>query len=288
MSEEPGLRLGIVPLRPLTVAELVLGAVDALRRNPGALLGVGFGVAVVAEVATWLVLLLVFGGRPVAADLSAEVGTALPPFVASLLRIAVVSLIGLVLAAVVNTVVPRAVFGHSTSAREALRTGSGALPALFGVMALTGLLVGGAAGLAAVGAMAVVISPLGMVLALPPLGLVLYLSVVLLLAPSVAVVERVPPVAALRRSRELVHDGAGGWWRVFAVALIAGVVGMVLNGVVSAVFEVVSGGSAFAESLASVLVATVVTPWTMALHSLIYVDGRCRAEGTEGLWRTAG
>ncbi|MFC7616890.1 hypothetical protein ACFQV2_29005 [Actinokineospora soli] len=153
---------------------------------------------------------------------------------------------------------------------------------------LTALLVAGAAGLAAVGALAVLISPLGAVLALPPLALMVYLTVALVLAPSVAVVERATPVAALRRSRELVHDGAGGWWRVFAVALIAGAVGLVLEKAVSALFDLVSGGAAVAGSLASVLVAAVVAPWTMALHALLYVDGRCRAEGTEGLWRTAG
>lgn len=288
MSEDSGLRLGIVPLRPLTVPDLLRGSLDALRRDPGALLGIGFVVAVLGEIAAWVLVLVVFGGARSGPDITEDVGAALPRFLASMLRIAAVSLVGIVLAAVVNTVVPRAVFGHSTGARAALRGGAGALPGLLGVMALTGLLVGAAAGLALVGAMAVVLSPLGLVLSLPPLALVVYLSVVLLLAPSVAVVERATPVAALRRSRDLVHDGTGGWWRVFGVALIAGIVGMVLKTVVFTVFEAISGGSELTGALASVLVAAVVTPWTMALHSLLYVDARCRAEGTEGLWRTAG
>ncbi|MFC7616891.1 hypothetical protein ACFQV2_29010 [Actinokineospora soli] len=123
MSGDPGLRLGIVPLRPLTVAELVGGALDAVRRNPGALLGVGFGVAVLAEVASWLAVLVVFGGRPAPADLSGDIGHVLASYGAVLLRTAVVGVVGVVLAAAVNTAVPRAVFGHTTSARAALRAG---------------------------------------------------------------------------------------------------------------------------------------------------------------------
>ncbi|GGS39308.1 hypothetical protein [Actinokineospora fastidiosa] len=116
----------------------------------------------------------------------------------------------------------------------------------------------------------------------------LYLSVALMLAPSAAVVERVSPVAALRRSQALVHEGTGGWWRVFVVALIASVAGVALRAPTLMLFEAISGGSALAESLGSVLVATVVSPWTMALHALLYIDARSGVEGIDGLWRTAG
>jgi hypothetical protein len=288
MSEDIGLRLGIVPLRPLNVPDLLRGALDAVRRHPGALLGIGFAVAVVGELAARLAVLVAFGGDPAGLDLTGHPGSAFPPFAASLLRTAVFGLVGIVLAAVVNTVVPRAVFGHTTRASAALRAGSPSMPALLGVAVLTGLLVGAAAGLAALGSLAVAISPLGLVLALPPLGLMLYLSVVLLLAPPVAVVERLGPVAALRRSRELVHDGAGGWWRVFGVALIASLVGMAIKVAVYSVFDAISGGTAFADTLGAILVATLVTPWTLALHALLYVDARYRVEGSEGLWRAAG
>ncbi|MGW5049974.1 hypothetical protein [Actinokineospora sp. NPDC004072] len=262
-------RLGIVPLRPLTIPDLLRGSVDALRRNPGALLGAGLVVAVASEVAAWV------------AVTAADPG----PLAENLIRVATGGLIGILLAAVVNTVVPRAVFGHTTTAAGALRAGSPALPGLLGVTVLTGLVVGG---LGALGLLATRLGPLGMLLSLPVLLAVLYTSVALMLAPSAAVVERLNPVAAMRRSLTLVHEGTGGWWRVFVVALIAGVVGVVLRAPTLAVFAAISDGSALAEALAAIVVATAVSPWTMVLHALLYIDARSGLEGIDGLWRAAG
>ncbi|MGX7824960.1 hypothetical protein ACTG9Q_07695 [Actinokineospora sp. 24-640] len=277
---DPALRLGIVPLRPLTVPDLLRGAIDAVRRNPAALLGVGLVVAVLSELAVWAVLVLTLGEVPGPADLGGELD--LTPLLAAMIRIVVVSVVAVVLEAVVNTVVPRAVFGHSMGAVAALRAGSPRLPALLGVLALTGVLIGG---VAAVAALVMLASPLfGPLLVLPLFVLILYLAVALLFAPSLVVVENLSPPAALVRSRALVHGPPAGWWRVLGVVLIAALAGSLL----SVLVETIGGGGMFASALAAIVVGTVVTPPTLALHALLYVDHRCRTEGIEGLWRTAG
>ncbi|MEU7565097.1 hypothetical protein AB0A99_03640 [Streptomyces fradiae] len=119
------------------------------------------------------------------------------------------------------------------------------------------------------------------------------------LAPAAVVFEGLGPVAALRRSARLVR---GAWWRVFGIALLAGVIAAFATwllqmpfqflGAVPAAFP--SGGpdgppdlaaalTAMAVGLAFSLVGTVVAqavtaPFSPLVHALLYVDRRIRTE----------
>lgn len=291
MSEQPGvadrpgeaLRLGIVPLRPLTLSDLVSGTIEALRRNKGALFGVGLLVAALTELVVWGLVVLVLGEVPGPLPLDAEWSQIRTYLLATLIRLVVIGVLGLVVHAVVNAVVPRAVFGHTVRAGAALRAGAPRLPALLGALALTSVLVGALAGLTVLSLLTGVFALLLMV---PPFVAMVYLAVAFLLAPSAIVVEGAGPVAALHRSRQLVH--AVGWWRVFGVMLLSNLVVGLLSAVVSMLFDQVSEGSALAESLAAIMAGAVLAPAALVLQSLLYVDHRCRSEGIEGLWRTAG
>lgn len=283
-TDNEALRLGIVPLRPLTLSDLVSGTMQALRRNPRALFGVGLIVAVVAELVTVAVTVLVVGGLPAVPTTEFPTFEELRPFlVATMIALLVVELMALVLVGVVNVVVPRAVFGHSTGLRAALTAALPKLPRLFGILVAVGMMMIGIATIA-VGAM-VLGGEAGLVLAFPAMVAVVYLSIAFSFAASVAVVENLGIIDSLRRSRTLVH--AVGWWRVFGVLLLAGIATALLAAIIGAVFEGVSGGSSVGTSLASVLTSAVFAPATQVLATLLYVDHRCRSEGIEGLWREA-
>ncbi|MDQ3405518.1 MAG: hypothetical protein M3548_19355, partial [Actinomycetota bacterium] len=222
MSEQPetepraarpveALQLGIVALRPLTLPDFVSGTAQALRRNAGALLGVGFAVAVAAELLTWLVVTLTVGEVPAQSTVAADAqdwATIRPYLIAMSIRVAVVALLGLLLVAVVNVVVPRAVFGHTTGARAAVGQAASALPRLLGVMLLMFAFF---AAPILVGVLALLAGPLGVLVFLPVLVGVVYLAIAFGFGYSVAVVEGAGGAVALERSRKLVH--AVGWWR---------------------------------------------------------------------------
>ncbi|SDC66819.1 hypothetical protein [Actinokineospora iranica] len=282
------LQLGIVPLRPLALPDLVAGMAQGLRRNAAALIGVGFAVITATELLRWFVSTLVFGDVPDARAITdrprldwAEVR---PLLADAALHAVIAALLGLLLVAVVNVVVPRAVFGHTTGARAALGAALPALPRLLLLALLTAVVFGA---IAAVAVFAVFAGgSAGLLLALPAVAAMFYLVIAFTFAQSIVVVEGGNPVAALERSRRLV--AAVGWWRVLGILLLAGVVFGLLGMIVSAVFGRISGGGALAEALAAVLSGTLISPATLVLQSLLYVDHRSRVEGIEGLWRKAG
>ena len=97
----------------------------------------------------------------------------------------------------------------------------------------------------------------------------------------VVVVERTGPVTALRRSFRLVR---GGFWRVLGTLLLAGII----SGIVAqiAAFPFAIPGDIFGDWLGvifttagSVLAAIVTTPLSANAQTLLYYDGRVRAEG---------
>ncbi|WP_156754162.1 hypothetical protein [Actinokineospora pegani] len=291
------LRLGIVPLRPLVLSDLVTGAWQAVRRNPGPLLLLPLAVIAVAQALAWLLIVLVLGEYPELTFATPPVEPGTDPAVldrfweelrllgiAGGLQLVVIALLGMVATAVVNVVVPRAVFGHTTSTGEAVRPALAAVPRLLGTTALTALLLG--LPFAVVAALVLVLGPVGVLLVLVAGPLMLYLSIALTFAQAVVVVEDASPVAALRRSRELVH--AVGWWRALGVSMLVSLFFSFVTLIVQTLFEQVSGGGVLAALLASTLVGAVNIGFGASVLCLLYVDHRARWEGIEGLWNKAG
>ncbi len=280
------LQLGIVPLRPLALPDLVSGTAQALRRNTAALVGLGFATVALTELLGWFFATLVLGDVPttVATGATVDWDAVRPIVVDTLMRTVVAAVLGLLLSGAVNVVVPRAVFGHTTSPGEALSGAWVAMPRLLGVFLLQLVVFGG---IGAVALLAVVFGGAGgALLALSAAAGLVYLAIAFTFAHSAVVVEGARPAEALKRSRELVH--AAGWWRVFGVLLLAGVVFGIVGMIVGALFGAVGGAGAFTAALAGVLVGMFATPVTLVLQVLLYVDHRSRTEGIDGLWRTAG
>lgn len=298
---------GVVPLRPLALGELLDGSVTVVRRYPKPVLAASAAIAVVGAVLQLFVTLAIRGSL---ADASASASAGSSDAVAGLLGTAAVATglnvlvdiaTGAVLTGIVTAVVGRAVFGQSTSLREAWESlrprlrpllivsfvvAFASYGAFFGALGVVALVAVSSGGGAAVAVSAVLLVPLGAVVAV-------WLYVRWSLAPAAVVLEKQPVRAALRRSSALV---ARSFWRILGVlllaALIAGFVGLVLQlpfqlfgfsalrGIGSGTTRL-STGRVIAGAVTSALVATVVAPFAAGVRALLYVDRRMRAEGLD-------
>jgi len=302
-------RPGIVPLRPLGVGEILDGALQAVRRNPGpmllvtAIVGALYGVAV-----TGLGLLSAFGSGAGTGSTAAssEGSLALVQLVGLLPAVAVFGLALVAVTALLTVVVANAALGQRTSVRQAWRFArSRVLPAIgaslvVGIGAVLALLVGG--GLIAA-LLALVVAGTGGVargvlvglLAVLALTLVLtgrlgIASVVVVLDGRWPVAGRAPGVsAAIRRTWRLTR---GHMWRTLGILLllqlIAGLAAQVITIVVGVLFLLatlvgLSAGIAGAVGGALVVLITqvVILPFTVAGTTLIYLDLRMRREGLD-------
>lgn len=294
---------GIVPLRPLSLGDLLDGAAKHVRRNPGPVLGLSLvTVAVCAVPAVLVAALVLTGGWWSAVDPS----FVLAPGEASALLLALGVGFGvLLLVGLLALPVSEAVLGRRPALGElwaGLRPRLGALVLLELVLLLA----------LAVPPVLVVLSlvllssaPLPLLLLGGLVGALLvaaWTAVVLWragLAAPVLVLERRGVRDSLRRAWSL---SAGGFWRiagstllVTAVALLVFfVLGLVLSLTAAVVGSVVGldGDAADAalllgSNLATILGAAVATPFVAGVVDLLYVDARMRREGLDVLLQRA-
>jgi hypothetical protein len=124
-----------------------------------------------------------------------------------------------------------------------------------------------------------------LVLRLPVMGVTLWIVIGLALVPAAAAAESLGPVAACRRSWQLVR---GSWWRVFGLTLLFQIVGLISSVVAVgyddiAVRHLQPGASlTLVDHPLAVLLAAVTTVavvMTAMGRTLLYVDFRTEAEG---------
>ncbi len=310
----PGLRPGIVPLRPLSLGEIYDGAFQALRTNPRTMLGMTAVVVTVMAVVDLLVSLfaadslttltgLTDPGREVtSADLDVVFGS-LEVLGVGLVVSTVASLIGLsVVTGLLTFAVSQAVLGRRVPLGELWQRTRGRLLPLVGLTLLVGL--------ALVAAMVVPVVPGVVVLAFStPLGVGLLLLGLLaglgaflwlygrlaLVAPAL-LLEDQGVLGAWRRSWAL---SRGSFWRVLGIVVLTVVITMITVTIVSAPFaggslviSVVSGDDPAAaagvapaqlvlQAVGDVVARTIVYPFTAAVTALLYIDLRMRREGLD-------
>jgi hypothetical protein len=289
---------GVVPLRPLTVGELLDGAVKVVRRYPRPTFAMS---GLLALVTTTLNVLAVLaedyssfadqvsspGGGP-----TTTTGTNLASIPASVVSL----LAGIVLTGFLIAVVGKAVLDRPTTFGEVWRQVRGRVLALLGLALLTGLLTFGPIGVAVLLAVLLaLVSPVLLVIGIPlvlaSVALGAYLYVRLSLAPAVLVLEQAGIRTAMTRSGVLVKND---WWRVFGILLLVQVIASVVSGILSVPFVVVAGINAFANpqagsftllfvvsQLGAGLATLLVAPFAAAARGLLYVDRRMRAEGLD-------
>ncbi len=313
-------RPGIVPLRPLSLGELWDGAFQAVRSNPGPLLGSSAVVVVITTALTTVLQGLLTGDlldsmASLSADPSAspdqvfsDLGASVPGYVAGLLVTVVLTLVATAaLTGVVTVSVSTAVLGRRTAARDlwrrvrdrlgslvAVALVAGLAPGLCALLLVTpgfALLLGGAAS-ASDGALVsgVLVLLLG---ALLGAAAALFLSTRLFLAPAVLMLEGQPVGAALRRAWQLSRRG---FWRLLGISLLTTVCISVATGVVTFPFQLLAqviGAAVGPDSglflpvtlgvtaVGTALVSTVLYPLQSAVTALQYVDQRMRQEGLD-------
>jgi hypothetical protein len=301
---QPEYKPGIVPLRPLTVGEVLDGSFSTIRRHPRIVFGCAAVLAIVAQLIRLGVGVAVNNvpgvlgatGSVNTTDTTGReqlhsVGTSA---LSGLVSLVVNALCVAVLAGIVTGVVGKAVLGQQPDGREilaAVRTRwlglltvsvlAELLPVLPFVLILLGVLLtivstGLGVAIAVVGGLvAVVLAPL--------------LWGRLAVAVPIFVLERRGPAASIARSWRLVR---GAFWRTFGLrALVSIIVSVAASAlslpVVGVVFDsAVHGHSPSTLALVmvvifSAIVWTLTQPLIAASLTLIYMDRRMRAEGLD-------
>lgn len=293
-------RPGVVPLRPLVLSDIFGGALQTMRRNPEATIGMGLVVMSVLLVPSLLGSLAMVRLLTTWAPADVELLTILVNLVFSLL--ASYALTGMIV-----HVVGEAVLGDRAGLGDTWRAVRGRLPALIGAMLLMGLLllvgtavlvltvvllvmvtVEAGGGAAVVGVILVILVFLG------ALVLGAWVSGRLTLAPAAVVLERLGPWRAIARAWSLTRGKQG--WRVVGISLLAGLVTSLVTFLVQlplvavSLWALASGGIDLSPLSTSTLVidhafqltvGALVTPFTAGVAALLYLDQRMRREGLD-------
>lgn len=299
----PVYKPGTVPLRPLGIGDMFSGAVETIRRNPKATLGVaavvltGFMLIPIVATIGWGALqgfqssITDSGSSDLRPEdvglLIATVGGALLSWLATV-----------VMTGMIAHVVEHAARGQKLSAGDAWKLTKSRVWRLVG-LSLMSLLVPLVciwtpftvlivlAALASTGAGIVV----GIVLGIGGICLTVYgyIRLFQLAAPTV-VLEQRNIIAAMRRSWQLTSQQ---FWRVFGIALLTGIVTSVAGSFVTFPFQIVAGiGPAIwpdtllgvlvallANNVAVVISGALTTPFSASVAALQYLDQRIRKEG---------
>ncbi|GAB2493454.1 glycerophosphoryl diester phosphodiesterase membrane domain-containing protein [Nocardiopsis aegyptia] len=319
-------RPGVVPLRPMTVGDLLNGAFSLIRHNPKTFVGVSIIVMAVASI----VSSIGFGGymsdygrfmdQALTDPNSIDPDDPLPFSTWSIVALYGGSLISyagtIVLTGLLTCAIGLAVLGRKLSPSEAWAAAKPRLGAVAGLALLQlaiffglsvvvfGLIaVGFVAGFALLSSGAEAAGAVVMVLTvviglLGGLVLAAWISVRIYFAMPVVVLERLSPGQALARSWRLTQ---GSWWRVLGILLLTmllvGVVGQLLTTpftLLSILPSFIFPGAAWVPVAAgaviyvgSVLISSFTTPFTVGVTTLLYIDLRMRREGLDLKLHTA-
>jgi hypothetical protein len=301
----PAIKPGVIPLRPLTLTDILNGAFSYIRMNPKATLGLTTVVVVIAQL-IGLVLqigpLAAFGELAVLRGEEASSAATLSSSASGIASTVTTLLSGIVLSGMLTVIVGRAVFGASITIGEAWQRVRGRLLPLIGytLLWLLAVAVPVFAVVFVVVALASLSGAVAFVIAIPlGLGLIallVYLWTVLSFAPPIIVLERLGVFAAIGRSMRLVK---GDFWRVLGIRLLATVVAGVVAAAVSIPFSLIGEILLFGgDSTATILIALVLVaiggavgqiitaPFNAGAVVLLYTDRRIRAEAFDLVLQT--
>jgi Membrane domain of glycerophosphoryl diester phosphodiesterase len=308
---------GIVPLRPLTVGEILDGAFQAIRSNPRTMVGTAAAVVAAVTVVSLVPQALLldrikdnpfFTQGPqasVADQLDAVTGIGESRAVPLVLTFVAVTM----LQALLIVPVSEAVVGRRMDAGQMWRRARNRLPAALGLAIVTGLAtLAGALAMLVPGIVALLAGAQTFGIVLILLGAVaavvvgLFLYVRWSLSAPALILENARIGTAMGRSWRLV---AGSWWRVFGILLLAGIIVSIGQAVVTVPVGLLAGLPAagepsqyaslpltFAQLLISgigtIVAGAIFYPFSAAVTALLYIDLRMRREGLDvRLARTA-
>ena len=273
---------GVIPLRPLSVLEILDGAITTMRRYPKPMLGLSFAVTACLALVGFLLSLLSLSSFANLGDLDPQTATAgdvatsmVPLLAGALLTVAVQGVALILLTGMLTVVVGQAVLGREMTIGEAWRA---VRPNAWRLIGLTLLLW--------------LILAIGFVLCLVP-GVIL--GVFWCVAATALVLEKGTVSGSMSRSWALVSNA---WWRTFGIVLLVLVIYYAITTAVSIPFSITSvvfspldsAGNVDTgwfllnqalSSIGSVVAGTIGYPFVAAAIALVYIDRRMRREGLD-------
>lgn len=290
---------GVVPLRPLVLGDIFGGALQTMRRNPEATIGMGFIVMAVLLVPSLLLSLVLTRTLNTLPEGDLLTITTLVNGLMSMLS-------SIALTGMIVHVVGEAVLGDRAGLGQTWQATKGRIPALVGTVLVISVL----------GTLALVLAVLVLVLllvaadgiggggwVLTTLGVLGFLALLVLtvwawcrmsLAPAPVVLEKVGPWRGIVRAWKLTRGAQG--WRVVGITLLAGLlVGifssmvqlpisfLLLLGLESATgaISTVSPLVLTVDHLLQLVVGALTIPFSAGVTALLYLDLRIRREGLD-------
>ncbi|MFE9727798.1 hypothetical protein ACFYQ5_30585 [Streptomyces sp. NPDC005794] len=316
---------GVIPLAPLGLGDVLGGAFSTMGRYWKQLFGLAVtlygGAALLMTAAVAIAYSAVSGRleRVTSLDYGEEASsTDVVPLVIAgcllaLLGIATMAIVSGLMYAAVPAVLQEAVLGRPIAFATVWRTAWSRVAPMIGALILTSLVAVVPVLLLTAALITTVVSlvtmasgsgaglaiTVGVVGALITGPLAVWLWTKVCLAPAVVVFEGQGPVAALRRSSQLVR---GDWWRIFGITLLAGLMAAVAGYVVQIPFSVLGvfpgvigtasleddpSPTALMVAMSGYLIATMLgglvsqiisTTFPQLVTGLLYVDRRMRTE----------
>ncbi|MGW4646135.1 hypothetical protein [Kitasatospora sp. NPDC004289] len=296
-GQPPSPKPGVIPLRPLSVGELLDGAFTTVRRYWRSTIGLSLGVAVAEQSLTagaeWW---------------GYEQPDAIGPAVLSIAAYLFAMLLGIIASGLLTMVVSKAILGQRATLGAAWAAARPQLLKLFGLTVITTLIMVGIALVAMAPMLVLAVADadgaligLAVLPLLAGLAVMLWLMVQLSMAAPALMLEKQGVFTALSRSRRLVK---GAWWRTFGITAL----GQFIAGLIAAVFVLpftVIGMAAVGEdqftpnsdfgvfgattppslilvlSIGAILASCITIPLVAAINVLLYVDRRIRREGLD-------
>lgn len=303
---------GIVPLRPLTVGEILDGAFSAIKWNPKTVLGssaiVAAAVAVVTAVVTLVLQRDVFTGVVYPSSgvtlTSAQLGKYLGLIFATLgVTLALAFVARTILTGILTVAIGQGVLGRKETLHGAWRATRPGLWRLVGTISLKYLLLFGGLILAIVVLVGVGVG-LGVGAHAAPAGIlvgvlggtaaIVFFAIVTVrwsLAIPITMLEHTRPLKSLGRSWRLVK---GSWWRILGISLLTSIIVGIAGGVIQVPFNLAAGGGSLLSTqhpgsmtativiaIGGIIAQTVTSPMTAGVTVLLYADMRMRREGLD-------
>jgi Membrane domain of glycerophosphoryl diester phosphodiesterase len=300
---------GLVPLRPLTLGEILDGAFTAIRWNPKTILASSAVVATVSAVLVALVSYVVQRWALTNVHVSGSSTQLNTAAIVALVAVGgitaiVVAFANLILTGLLTVTVGQGVVGRKETLASAWQAARPRIWRLIGMLLLAAVfLVGG--WLLAIGLSVLVGVILGEGAHLPAVGILVgvvcgltawVFSVIVLVRWSVAIpvvmLERKGPLKSLGRSWRLVRRSS---WRVFGVLLVTELVVGIAAELINAPFAAASGGFSaltshaqqvnvgglFLTAVGQIIASTLTAPLLAGVIVLLYADLRMRREGLD-------
>ncbi len=305
---------GLIPLRPLTLGDVVAASFQVIRRNPRPT----FGFALIVRIAVTAAVGGVVGGLGwslygrflTASDADRETigaGSILLFVLSGFVAWAVSSALAGIVQGIVSLEVARESVGEKLTLRQLWRAARGRIWVLMWWTLLVSItaaiavaiVAGVVAAFASLGTIGIVIGILvGLLVGAGMLCLSVWLWVKLMLVPTILVVERRRLGAAMRRSWALTR---GRWWRSFGIMLLIYAIVTIASEIISTPITLIGGliggvvnpngtedvtnawtiGTIVVSAIVGAVFGAVASVAEAAAPTALYLDARMRQEGLD-------